>query len=117
MRSRTPSRRGRKSRQSLQRRRSASRLLSAHVPVALYRVTGHDSRVVRAVLFDLDDTVFDRTAALKRWTTSQVGDSDADTFAWTVELDQRGRRPRLHFAAGNAAASSATVRWMPNRSI
>jgi len=56
--------------------------------------------VVRAVLFDLDDTLFDRTAALKRWTTSQVGDIDAETFAWTVELDQRGRRPRLHFAAG-----------------
>ena len=56
--------------------------------------------MVRAILFDLDDTLFDRTAALKRWAVAQVGDLDAETFAWVIELDQRGRRPRLHFAAG-----------------
>ena len=56
--------------------------------------------MVRAILFDLDDTLFDRTAALRRWATSQLGDVDAEAFAWIGELDQRGRRPRLHFAAG-----------------
>jgi putative hydrolase of the HAD superfamily len=56
--------------------------------------------VVRAILFDLDDTLFDRTAALRRWATAQLGEVDAETFAWIVELDRRGHRPRLHFAAG-----------------
>jgi putative hydrolase of the HAD superfamily len=56
--------------------------------------------VVRAILFDLDDTLFDRTAALRRWATAQLGEVDADAFAWIVELDRRGRCPRLHFAAG-----------------
>jgi putative hydrolase of the HAD superfamily len=39
-------------------------------------------------------------AALRRWATTQLGAVDAETFAWIVELDRRGRRPRLHFAAG-----------------
>jgi putative hydrolase of the HAD superfamily len=56
--------------------------------------------VVRAILFDLDDTLFDRKAALRRWVTTQLGAVDAEAFDWIVDLDQRGRRPRLHFAAG-----------------
>lgn len=56
--------------------------------------------MVRALLFDLDDTLFDRTAALRRWAVSQLGEVDGEAFAWIAELDQRGRRPRLHFAAG-----------------
>jgi putative hydrolase of the HAD superfamily len=56
--------------------------------------------VVRAILFDLDDTLFDRTAALRRWATSQVGPVDAAAFDAVVELDQRGKRSRLLFAAG-----------------
>jgi putative hydrolase of the HAD superfamily len=58
--------------------------------------------VVRAILFDLDDTLFDRTAALRRWAAGQLGapEIDAASFEWIVELDRRGRRPRLHFAAG-----------------
>jgi putative hydrolase of the HAD superfamily len=54
----------------------------------------------RAMFFDLDDTLFDRTAALVRWATAQVGSIDADALAWVIELDDRGRRPRLLFAAG-----------------
>lgn len=56
--------------------------------------------MVRALLFDLDDTLFDRTAALRRWAVSQLGEVDGEAFAWIEELDLRGRRPRLHFAAG-----------------
>ncbi len=54
----------------------------------------------RVIFFDLDDTLFDRTAALRGWVTSQLGSLDAATLAWVIELDDRGRRPRLHFAAG-----------------
>ena len=54
----------------------------------------------RAILFDLDDTLFDRTAALRSWTVAQVGPVDPVTFDAVVELDQRGRRSRLLFAAG-----------------
>jgi putative hydrolase of the HAD superfamily len=56
--------------------------------------------VVRAILFDLDDTLFDRTAALRRWAATQLGAVDAEAFDWIVDLDRRGRRPRVHFAAG-----------------
>ena len=56
--------------------------------------------MVRAILFDLDDTLFDRTAALRRWATSQLGPLDAAAFDAVVGLDQRGRRSRLLFAAG-----------------
>lgn len=56
--------------------------------------------VFRAIFFDLDDTLFDRTAALVRWVAAQIGAVDDDALAWVIELDDRGRRPRLHFAAG-----------------
>jgi len=45
----------------------------------------------RVIFFDLDDTQFDRTAALRSL--------DAEALAWVIELDDRGRRPRPHFAA------------------
>ena len=51
----------------------------------------------RAMFFDLDDTLFDRTAALRRWIAAIP---QLDDPAWILELDDRGRRPRLHFAAG-----------------
>lgn len=54
----------------------------------------------RAIFFDLDDTLFDRTAALVRWVAAQVGPIDPEALEWVIELDDRGRRPRLHFAAG-----------------
>ena len=54
----------------------------------------------RVIFFDLDDTLFDRAAALGRWVAAHLGSLDADALAWLVELDDRGRRPRLHFAAG-----------------
>src|SRR5260221_11771870 len=57
----------------------------------------------RAIFFDLDDALFDRTAALQRWVTAQVGRLDGDDLAFVIELDDRGYRPRLHFAAGIVA--------------
>ena len=54
----------------------------------------------RGIFFDLDDTLFDRTAALRRWVARHVGPLDPGELAWVIELDDRGRRPRLHFAAG-----------------
>jgi putative hydrolase of the HAD superfamily len=54
----------------------------------------------RAIFFDLDDTLFDRTAAVVRWVAAHVGSIDGEALAWVVELDDRGRRPRLLFAAG-----------------
>jgi putative hydrolase of the HAD superfamily len=57
----------------------------------------------RGIFFDLDDTLFDRTAAVERWVTAHVGALDGDDLAFVIELDDRGRRPRLHFAAGIVA--------------
>ncbi|MCX5746172.1 MAG: HAD family hydrolase [Proteobacteria bacterium] len=51
---------------------------------------------MRALLLDLDDTLFDRTAALLRWAARHGAALD---HAWLVRLDERGRRPRLKFAA------------------
>jgi hypothetical protein len=59
--------------------------------------------VFRGIFFDLDDTLFDRTAALGRWIATHVGTLDATELAWVIALDDRGRRPRLHFAAGLVA--------------
>lgn len=56
--------------------------------------------MVRAIFFDLDDTLFDRTAALRRWVVAQIGTLDHAALAWVIELDDRGRQSRLHFAAG-----------------
>lgn len=54
---------------------------------------------MRALLFDLDDTLFDRGAAFLRWTRDHLGRLDDDDLTWLVELDGRGRRPRHEFAA------------------
>jgi HAD superfamily hydrolase (TIGR01509 family) len=59
--------------------------------------------VFRGIFFDLDDTLFDRTAALCRWVDTHVGALDAAERSWVIALDDRGRRPRLHFAAGLVA--------------
>jgi len=63
-------------------------------------VSKSSARVFRGIFFDLDDTLFDRTAALRRWVARHVGALDAAQLAWLIALDDRGRRPRLHFAAG-----------------
>lgn len=56
--------------------------------------------MVRGIFFDLDDTLFDRTAALGRWIAAHVGTLEVEELAWVIELDDRGRRPRSVFAAG-----------------
>jgi FMN phosphatase YigB (HAD superfamily) len=57
----------------------------------------------RALLLDLDDTLFDRTAAFGAWLTARLGRAPApeELELWT-ELDQRGHRPRADFAADAA---------------
>jgi putative hydrolase of the HAD superfamily len=54
--------------------------------------------VFRGVLFDLDDTLFDRRAALERWARSRLG-ADATEIAALVALDDEARLPRTAFAA------------------
>ena len=54
----------------------------------------------RAIFFDLDDTLFDRAAAFRRWVQRHLGDVSPVDLAWLVGLDARGRRSRLLFAAG-----------------
>lgn len=51
----------------------------------------------RSYLLDLDDTLFDRQAALRAWATAQRTLSDAE-WQLLVELDGRGHRPREAFA-------------------
>lgn len=51
------------------------------------------------LLFDLDDTLFDRTAALLRWIARHVGELTAPELERVKDLDDRGRRNRLLFAA------------------
>lgn len=52
----------------------------------------------RAFLLDLDDTLFDRTAALRSWANAQRALTPAE-WELLVELDGRGHRPREAFAA------------------
>jgi len=52
----------------------------------------------RAVFLDLDDTLFDRDAALRRWAASMLPALDADDEAWLAACDGRGHRARLAFA-------------------
>jgi FMN phosphatase YigB (HAD superfamily) len=51
----------------------------------------------RAYLLDLDDTLFDRSAALRAWAAAQRVLSPAE-WALLVEIDGRGHRPREAFA-------------------
>jgi putative hydrolase of the HAD superfamily len=57
----------------------------------------------RALLLDLDDTLFDRGAAFRGWLAGRLGRAPGpgELAAWQ-EIDQRGRRPRAEFAAGAA---------------
>ncbi len=57
----------------------------------------------RALLLDLDDTLFDRGAAFRAWLAGRLGRAPGpeELEAWT-ELDQRGRRPRDEFAQAAA---------------
>ncbi|HEY0251216.1 MAG TPA: HAD family hydrolase [Kofleriaceae bacterium] len=51
------------------------------------------------LFFDLDDTLFDRTAALLRWVARHVGELSRDELDRVIDLDDRGRRNRLLFGA------------------
>jgi putative hydrolase of the HAD superfamily len=57
----------------------------------------------RALLLDLDDTLFDRGAAFAAWLAGRLGRAPepGELAAWS-ELDRRGRRPRAEFAADAA---------------
>jgi putative hydrolase of the HAD superfamily len=53
----------------------------------------------RALLIDLDDTLFDRTAALRAWACAELGRPlAADEWQRLVESDGRGHRSREAFA-------------------
>jgi HAD superfamily hydrolase (TIGR01509 family) len=57
----------------------------------------------RALLLDLDDTLFDRGAAFAAWLARRLGRApEAGELATWCELDGRGRRPRGEFAADAA---------------
>jgi HAD superfamily hydrolase (TIGR01509 family) len=62
----------------------------------------------RALLLDLDDTLFDRTAAFCSWLTARLGRAPApeELERW-LELDQRGHRPRAELAADAASLGVA----------
>src|SRR5688572_19264747 len=51
----------------------------------------------RALLLDLDDTLFDRTAALRSWAFARRALTEIE-WALLVDLDGRGHRPRDAFA-------------------
>lgn len=57
----------------------------------------------RALLLDLDDTLFDRGAAFNSWLAGRLGRAPcAEELETWLELDQRGHRPRAEFAADAA---------------
>jgi putative hydrolase of the HAD superfamily len=63
----------------------------------------------RAVFLDLDDTLFDRAAAFKRWAASTlpaIGEADE---RWLLACDARGRRSRLDFATELATRFELTT--------
>jgi len=53
----------------------------------------------RAVFLDLDDTLFDRTAAVRRWAAATLPALDAAGERWLLERDARGRRPSIEALA------------------
>ena len=59
----------------------------------------------RALLLDLDDTLFDRTAALRAW-ASQLSE---DEFRVLQEIDGRGHRSRELFAADAKARLGLSI--------
>lgn len=64
----------------------------------------------RALLIDLDNTLFDRTAALRAWADVAAG-RPLSTEEWQllVELDGRGHRSREEFAADARVRLGITV--------
>jgi FMN phosphatase YigB (HAD superfamily) len=54
----------------------------------------------RAVFLDLDDTLFDRTAAVRRWAATMLPEFGEADERWLLECDARGRRARLDFGPG-----------------
>jgi HAD superfamily hydrolase (TIGR01509 family) len=52
----------------------------------------------RAVFLDLDDTLYDRTAAVRRWAAATLPPLDDAAERWVLERDARGQAPRLAFA-------------------
>ena len=64
----------------------------------------------RALLIDLDDTLFDRTAALRAWVCAELGRPLAsDEWQRLVEIDGRGHRSREAFAVDLRAQLGITV--------
>ncbi|HEX4418580.1 MAG TPA: HAD family hydrolase [Kofleriaceae bacterium] len=64
----------------------------------------------RAVFLDLDDTLFDRTAAMRRWAIATLPAFDDDDERWLLACDARGRRTRLEFATEVVARFGLTTR-------
>ena len=64
----------------------------------------------RAVFLDLDDTLFDRTAAVLRWAAAALPSLDAADEHWLIERDARGHRPRLEFATDVALRFELSTR-------
>jgi len=64
----------------------------------------------RAVFLDLDDTLFDRTAAVRRWAAATLPELDEADERWLLERDARGRRARIDFATDLVARFELTTR-------
>jgi putative hydrolase of the HAD superfamily len=64
----------------------------------------------RAVFLDLDDTLFDRTAAVRRWAAQTLPTLDDTDEQWLLECDARGHRPRLEFATDLALRFELSTR-------
>jgi len=64
----------------------------------------------RAVFLDLDDTLFDRTAAVQRWAATMLPELGEADERWLLESDARGRRSRLDFATDLVARFELTMR-------
>lgn len=63
----------------------------------------------RVLLLDLDDTLFDRGAAVGRWARERLGKLDEDSLAWLYAVDDRGRRPRAELTDAIKARFGVTV--------
>jgi putative hydrolase of the HAD superfamily len=74
-----------------------------------------DARLVfRALLLDLDDTLYDRDAAFARWCRGRVGvGEDVNLLDWLRVVDDRGRESRTVLA--NAIAVRLGVAVDPER--
>jgi hypothetical protein len=80
---------------------------------------GEPPRVFRVLLFDLDDTLFDRGAAFGRWARARLGEAalDADTMTSSASPTTGSRHVTPTTIDGGAFATAAADAYASSSSF